>query len=128
MKTAWTSDDGALDVRPTLIAARSLRAQIELVRERLGADADASDDVLEEWLLRLGYADAAARARLERTAAQADRLDCWHAATLRAVLLQPQALRFHCPGDATERPRVEWIAAQFRQRYPLRQAELVEGQ
>lgn len=127
MKTASASEALAVDVRPLLIASRSLRQQIELIAELLGPARDACHDLLEEWMVRLGYADAAARARLEQPAAQADQMDRWRAATLRALLLQPRKLRFHCPPQAPERPQVERIAEQFRQRYPLREAELVDA-
>jgi hypothetical protein len=127
MTTAWASEAGTLDVRPVLIANRSLRQQIDLVVEHRQADADSLHDVLEEWMNRLGYAAGPARARLDHPAARAGTLDCWHTATLCALLLQPQKLRFHCRADSPERPRVEWIAAQFRQRYPLREAELADG-
>lgn len=116
-----------VEVWPGLIASRSLRQQIELVGERLGAAMDAREDVLEEWLERLGYADAAARARLECSAAQAQPLDRWHAAILRGLLLQPRRLRLHCAAAAPERPRIEWIAREVRRRYPLREVEVVEA-
>lgn len=116
-----------VDVRPELIASRSLRQQIELVGELLGAGFDARREVLEEWLERLGYAGAVERARLECVAALVSPIDRWHVAILRGLLLQPRRMRLHCQAAAPERPRLEWIAQQLRQRYPLRQVDLVDA-
>lgn len=124
--TASESEPEVVEVHPQLICARSLRAQIELVGELLGPGLEARRDVLEEWLERLGYGGDAACAALQQNAAQAAPRDRWHAAILRALLLQPRRLRLHCAAQSPERPRIEWIAQELRRRYPLREVELVD--